>query len=194
MSILSPGDAASISEVIERVFATCREMVLDRGYTVEASAPPSLLEDGAPALVAKKGESTLWVVFHSEEKIGVKTVRSLLDRMDAEEVDLSILVARGGATPFTKKELGEEARIEVFQYKELIINITRMEMCPPHTLLSAAEEAEVIAKLSREKKSVRPKLFASDPVCKYHAFKKDSIVRIRRSFGGESADYYRVVC
>ena len=75
----------------------------------------------------------LFVFFPEDEKVGVKPIKILTDRMKDEGVSNAILVLRGDITPFAKQavlEMSDSFRIEHFKEAELLVDITE------HTLVS----------------------------------------------------------
>ena len=74
----------------------------------------------------------LFVFFPEDEKVGVKPIKILTDRMKDENVSNAILVLRGDITPFAKQavlEMSDSFRIEHFKEAELLVDITE------HTLV-----------------------------------------------------------
>lgn len=75
----------------------------------------------------------LFVFFPEDEKVGVKPIKILTDRMKDENVSNAIMVLRGDITPFAKQavmEMSDSFRIEHFKEAELLVDITE------HTLVS----------------------------------------------------------
>ena len=69
----------------------------------------------------------LFVFFPEDEKVGVKPIKILTDRMKDESVSNAILVLRGDITPFAKQavqEMSDSFRIEHFKEAELLVDIT----------------------------------------------------------------------
>ena len=79
----------------------------------------------------------LFVFFPEDEKVGVKPIKILTDRMKDESVSNAILVLRGDITPFAKQavlEMSDSFRIEHFKEAELLVDIT------DHTLVRILEQ------------------------------------------------------
>lgn len=79
----------------------------------------------------------LFVFFPEDEKVGVKPIKMLTDRMKDENVSNAILVLRGDITPFAKQavlEMSDSFRIEHFKEAELLVDITE------HTLVRCSEK------------------------------------------------------
>lgn len=196
-NILCTLDSSALDDVLQKVFQTCTEMVEDRGFSiVESRNPSSTSVSGSavvPVIVAQRQGMTLWVVFHTDDKIGVRTIRQLLDEMEAADVGTTLLVSKEGPTPFSKRELGPESNIQCFQYKQLVFNISRCAICPQHTLLDDTELATLRQTYDLKSIASLPRLYLSDPICRYFDFPKGGVVSISRTFGGNRSMYYRAV-
>ena len=175
-------------ELLERVLVTCVEMVTDRGYSVLTACATH-----DPALVAEREGEVLHLLFHPEDKVGVKAVRTLQQEMDASGVGKVLLVSTDGPTPFTKKELSDEERIAFWTIAKLVINITKFDIVPPHTLLGEEEAASLAKQFHVKSDKDWPKLLRSDPVCRYYDFPVGGLVKVDRSFGHAAHVYYRMV-
>ena len=175
-----------------RVLQTCAEMVTDRGYCVM-----SMGVEYEPPLVAVRqaedDEETLHVIFHPEDKVGVKAMRAILSDMDGSDVDKVILVSTDGPTPFTRRELGDDRRIEFWTMARLVFNITKFNIVPKHSLVAREEEDALRRKYHVKTNTEWPKLPNSDPVCRYYDFPVGRIVRIDRAFGHFAHPYYRMI-
>jgi len=95
--------------------------------------------EGLTILVEKADDETnqLFVFFPEDEKVGVKPIKILTDRMKDESVSNAILVLRGDITPFAKQavlEMSDSFRIEHFKEAELLVDIT------DHTLVRIFEQ------------------------------------------------------
>jgi DNA-directed RNA polymerase I, II, and III subunit RPABC1 len=67
----------------------------------------------------------IYVFFPDEPKVGVKTMKSYITRMNEEKVIRAILVAQQNLTPFAKtsiSEMGSRYHLEIFQVKFNCLN------------------------------------------------------------------------
>lgn len=188
-----------MADVFRKVLMTCSQMVEDRGYVIEHTVSAAELDrimekdQADPVIVARSEQfGVLHVVFHTEDKVGVKTIRALNVNIENGDVSRVILVSNEGPTPFTRKELGDHSAIECFQFKNLIMNITRCNICPAHRMLSEAEAEEVSRKFNITSDKW-PKIHRRDPVVRYFDWPVNSIIAIDRVFGGGPSTYYRIV-
>lgn len=185
-------DAAE--EVAARATATCKQMLVDRGFDIRDGMGEGCGEDTNVAVVGTRDDEVAHVVFHSEDKVGVKTVRSIVAALEAEGGPTRvILVSASGPTPFTKKEMAPEERIECFKLKELLVNPTRCVLVPPHRLVTDAERRAVEERYGIQNTDVWPRIFTKDPIVRYYNWPVGSLVRIDRCVGGEASVYYRLV-
>ena len=89
----------------------------------------------------------------------------------------------------------EKPGIQVFHYKQLLINIMKHEYVPKHTLLKPTEIDTLLEKHYLTNVKELPKIMTTDPVVKYYGAKENNVFRIDRSsktFG--HSIYYRCVC
>ena len=187
-----------------RVRRTCLEMLRDRGYGIapdDWAAAQSLeafkvkhgedpLRDDMTILVDKAAPPTdpdapptqIFVFFPEEPKVGVKTIKTLAERMRAEGVARALMVVQAAMTPFAKQCLAEMAPkyiIELFQEAELLVNITKHVLVPEHRVLKP-EEKKALLERYRAKDAQLPRIQHSDPVARYYGMARGEVVRIVR--------------
>ena len=132
----------------------------------------------------KPDDSTnqLFVFFPEDEKVGVKPIKILTDRMKDEQVSNAILVLRGDITPFAKQavmEMSDSFRIEHFKEPELLVDITQHTLVPEHLVLSQNEKQELL-KRYRLRETQLPRIQPNDPVARYYGMKRGQVVNIIR--------------
>jgi DNA-directed RNA polymerases I, II, and III subunit RPABC1 len=125
-----------------RVYRTMANMLSERGYMV-----PKTMRELTPAqfkmkfgehpdrealtvLVEKVDDekNQLFVFFPTDEKVGVKPIKTFTQRMQAEGVVNAIMVLRVDITAFAKQalqEMSDNFRIEHFKESELLVDITQ---------------------------------------------------------------------
>ncbi|KAL7498502.1 hypothetical protein ACHAWT_006400 [Skeletonema menzelii] len=179
-----------------RVYKTVSSMLTKRGYMVSREmremTPMSFTErfgefpsrEGLTILVEKPDDSTnqLFVFFPEDEKVGVKPIKILTDRMKDEQVSNAILVLRGDITPFAKQavmEMSDSFRIEHFKEPELLVDITEHTLVPEHQVLSQNEKQELL-KRYRLRETQLPRIQPNDPVARYYGMKRGQVVKIIR--------------
>lgn len=179
----------------DQVCATLVEMLHDRGYRLRVDFDETerdLLVECA--LVGENAAGRLiGVHFCTENKMSVgalRSVRSVLDEL--ERLDAIVVVQQTGITPYALKEQAQEHRIESFMAHELMFNVTRHEVVPPHRALDRAE-ARAMLEHFRIKRSQLPLLPTTDPVARYYGWRPGTVVRIDRKLRGFEQTYYRLV-
>ncbi|KAG6419822.1 hypothetical protein SASPL_116334 [Salvia splendens] len=145
-----------------RAMKTVLQMLRDRGYVVTDDEIAMTMEGFTAKyghnmkredlmLVKAKRDSgeQIYVFFPDEAKVGAKTIRTLICRMNDDNVTRAILVSQQNLTPFAKKMIKEVAKkfqVEVFQEAELLVNIHHHELVPPHQVLTAEEKTTLLAR------------------------------------------------
>jgi len=124
----------------------------------------------------------LFVFFPIDEKVGVKPIKELTDKMKEETVSNAILVLREDITAFAKQavqEMSDSFRIEHFKEAELLVDITEHNLVPEHQVLSKNEKEELL-KRYRLKETQLPRIQPNDPVARYYGMKRGQVVKIIR--------------
>jgi len=124
----------------------------------------------------------LFVFFPEDEKVGVKPIKMMTDRMREEAVSNAILVLRVDITPFAKQavqEMSDSFRIEHFKEAELLVDITEHSLVPEHQLLSQNAKQELL-KRYRLIETQLPRIQSNDPVARYYGVKRGQVVKITR--------------
>lgn len=177
--------------ILLSVMKTCEEMVVARGCEdVSSTSLTSLAEhilDGTPVLVAGPKPS-IRIFFHMEERVSVKSIRSIMENNNG--YDRTIFVSIDGPTSFAKREAVATwgNTVQFFRYRQLVTNITKHHLVPPHRLCSDT------ARLQSDEKDHYPHILATDPVVQFYDFNVGDVVEITRHRGStNSYKYYRVV-
>lgn len=124
----------------------------------------------------------LFVFFPSDEKVGVKPIKTYTDRMRAEGVGSAILVLRVDITPFAKQavqEMASDFRIEHFKESELQVDVTQHQLVPTHQVLTPNEKSELLRRY-RLKDAQLPRIQPNDPVARYYGLRRGQVVKIIR--------------
>lgn len=179
-----------------RQIKVIEQLLLDRGCKdvkpVGTGVDPVLL-----CTCIDERHASMAVYLTDEPKVGVKTIRKLIESAQRTNIKHVLFGCPNGLTPFASKELkggeDESMAIEVFRKSELAFCVAHHSLVPPHKLLDARERRELLARLGC-KASALPKLKETDPVARYFRFSPGSIVRIDRRIGNlESEPYFRFV-
>eukprot|EP00210_Caulerpa_lentillifera_P000737 g714.t1 len=132
----------------------------------------------------------IFVYFVEDQKVGVNTVKSLFDKMKAENVRRAIMVIIGKLSAFVKSSLSQmesEYKVEVFQEKELLVNITKHALVPEHSVLTKNEK-ETLLQQYKLTEAQLPRILLTDPIARYFGLEKGQVVKIIRS--SETAGRY----
>lgn len=179
-------------EICDRVLRTATQMMADRGFSCacDLDAMKARVAKGKAAVASSAADGRQCILFlDREERIGVKTVRTLQDEHQGAHL---VCIAVGGPTPFTKREMAS-SDVSFFNARELMHNVTTHSLVPKHEALSAAEVADVRAQYNMLD-SKWPKLLTTDPVVRYYNWPVGTIVRIRRTGISENEQiFYRQV-
>merc|ERR1740139_2077874 len=130
--------------------------------------------EGLTMLVEKSDDESdqLFVFFPDEEKVGVKPIRILVERMKAEGVVSAIMVLRQGVTSLAKQavlEVSDSFSIEHFREAELLVDITEHTLVPEHIVLTTSEKNELL-KRYRLRETQLPRIQLADPVVSWIHF------------------------
>jgi DNA-directed RNA polymerases I, II, and III subunit RPABC1 len=168
------------------------KMLEDRGYTeleqqVDSFEAFKEIYKNRDQLnvIAKNPDSTdlIFVEFSNDEKIGLKHIEEFGTRLYTNSIKNGILIIGGSVTSLSKQGVAALAEskiyVEIFEEKELIVNITEHELVPKHVILNNAEKQELLSKY-KLKENQLPKILLSDPVSKYLGLKRAQIVKIVR--------------
>ncbi|CAM9277356.1 unnamed protein product [Ectocarpus fasciculatus] len=180
-----------------RIRKTCLKMLSKRGYIVpdehilmtaeefQTRFGDSPSREDLSILVEKTDDSSdqLFVFFPTDEKVGVKPIKTYCQRMKEQNVMRAIIVVKVNLTPFAKsaiKELSQRAyRVEYFRDAELLIDITEHRLVPEHVVLSPMEKHELLKRYGL-KPSQLPKIQIHDPVARYLGLSHGQVVKIVR--------------
>eukprot|EP00019_Armaparvus_languidus_P012575 CAMPEP_0168584780 /NCGR_PEP_ID=MMETSP0420-20121227/3328_1 /TAXON_ID=498008 /ORGANISM="Pessonella sp." /LENGTH=154 /DNA_ID=CAMNT_0008619617 /DNA_START=182 /DNA_END=642 /DNA_ORIENTATION=+ len=153
--------------------------------TVDEFSAKEPSRESLSRLLRNKDDPTdrIFVFFPDEPKVGVKTIRAYVERMQDENVKRAILVVQDGITPFAKQGLAEmdpsKYYIEQFLESELLVNITQHQLVPRHVALTPQEKANLLERY-KCKPTQLPRMQATDPVARYYGLKRGTVVKIIR--------------
>jgi len=197
MNTHSIGGLGADASKLFRVRKTCLKMLSKRGYIVPEEHVNMSTDDfrakfgddpsreSLTILVEKADDATdqLFVFFPTDEKVGVKPIKTYCQRMKEQNVLRAIIVVKVNLTPFSKQAIREIAqrgyRIEYFRDAELLVDITEHKLVPEHVVLSIQEKKELLTRY-RLKPSQLPRIQVQDPVARYFGLVVGQVVKIVR--------------
>ena len=169
--------------VIERVTATLRELMADRGVP---AAEIAVVENDEGRTVVLGGTEIVAVVAAGPghaPKVGIGVVRETARRYPGRDM---ILVSDGGATPYIAghpEEIEETTggrRVETFRTAELQFNVTQHALVPRHWRMEPAEVDECLRRHGVADAGHLPRIAASDPVVRYYGWPCGTVVGVDR--------------
>lgn len=121
--------------------------------------------------------------FPTDAKVGIKPIRSYVDKMTEESVNRAILVVQEAMTSHAKQALKETSTLgltmEHFQEAELLVNITEHVLVPKHVVMTDGEKKELL-KRYKLKDVQLPRIQLNDPVARYFGLSRGQVVKIIR--------------
>jgi len=182
-----------------RIRKTLSKMLSDRGYSVADADLNMTYEAFTEKFPDARRESltmfhtmpddetaSIFVFFEEDPKVGVKPIKRNLQRMQDENVKRAIMVVQLGLTAFAKQALsttvnstGGKYRIEQFNEKELLVNITEHQLVPRHQLLTPLEKKALLQKY-KLKETQLPRIQTKDAVARYFGLNRGDVLKIAR--------------
>lgn len=194
-----------------RVYSNVMECFKNRGYTIPdvITSEEELLsvvrlkdepEVNELDIILSKPNKRCLIVWIKDEKIGVKHIKKIYDRMEKENIHHSCMICKHAVTVFGKKALEEfnttfsDKYIEYFEYSQMLVDITKHILVPKHIVLTPEEKQEWLTTFSIKKESQLPKLHRTDAMARYYGLRKGDIVKIvRKSEADTEYVMYRIV-
>eukprot|EP00271_Cylindrocystis_brebissonii_P001096 TRINITY_DN1134_c0_g1_i1.p1 TRINITY_DN1134_c0_g1~~TRINITY_DN1134_c0_g1_i1.p1 ORF type:complete len:204 (+),score=48.74 TRINITY_DN1134_c0_g1_i1:357-968(+) len=179
-----------------RIRRTALQMLADRGYLV-TEGELAMSRDGFREKFgdeprredldfnkSKKDDVTdeIYVFFPDDPKVGVKAIKTYVERMKSNNVSRAIMVVQQNLTPFAKscvQEMAPKYLLEIFQEVELLVNINKHILVPKHEVMTPAEKAALLLRYT-VKEAQLPRMQLSDPVARYFGLQRGQVVRITR--------------
>lgn len=147
-------------------------------------------EGGPPPPEPELG--TIWVDFMGDPQIGIKQLRQFVQYIDQHDFFTGILVTATSVSSSAAKIASTilPKQLEIFHESDLLINITKHELVPKHTLLSEVEKRALLDRY-RLKETQLPRIQSFDPVAKYLGLRKGQVIKIVRksATAGRYASY-----
>lgn len=194
-------DKVSGEKIVTMVFKTSYEMIKDRGYEITQRCSDfhdmsRKIKSTKPILQGQMNDEKILVFIVSDEKIGVKLARQIIDENDGKLVIISI----EGPTAFTKKEItsqSDNSNVTFFTFAELINNISKHKLVPEMKKLTPEEKRIICQEMNvKEENCIThfPNMLREDPIRKYFDYQKGDLIEIKRKgLGYEGMMYYRCV-
>jgi DNA-directed RNA polymerase I, II, and III subunit RPABC1 len=195
-----------------RVRRTLFQLLTDRNYTVVedlvneefstfkeqyGALSPEVLYSNITLLVPHNDkENERMLCYFNDKKLSKDDFKALTTQMDAQRatrcIVLSVLPVDKLSAQFRDEVAaynagGETCFIELFEFRELIVNITEHVLVPKHVPLNKEQIKELLSNY-KLKLTQLPRMSQSDPIAKYFGLKKGEVVKIIRQ--SETAGRY----
>lgn len=158
---------------IEKAYKTCIEMLYQRGYT-------DITRDNNEITAINKYGNNMKCTYIND-KISTQNIRDIITSMDMEQITHIIILYDDEITTPAKKIIHDhkENIIEVFNVKELQINITKHRLQPKFELIKKDESFIIKRKMGTK----FPIMFESGPISRFFYFRKEDMVRVTTKDG-----------
>ena len=147
------------------------EIVIDRGHRI--------LDKQNDYFLVQKSDDTEMIIFFSVfEKLNTSILKEYIKEIEKNRINHMIIVYRYKVTSSVNKIINSifHLDIELFQFQNLLFNITKHKFYRPHIKLLTKEKNEFIKKYGDK----IPKILISDPIVKYYNYKLGDILKIIR--------------
>lgn len=165
---------------MEKAFKTCIEMLTQRDYS-------NIIHDNEEiTAIDRTGNITKCIYIN--EKISTQNVKDIISMMESDKLKHIIIIYEDEITTPAKKIIQghKESIIEVFDTKELQINITKHRLQPVFELVKKDESLII-----KKKMGVKfPIMFENGPISRFFYYKKEDMIRVITKDGYIS---YRIV-
>lgn len=135
-----------------------------------------------------------------DNKVSGKVLTTIVGRMKEESVKHVIIIVKDGsvtsaiAKSIERLRYDSHIKIEYFEQKEVLINITQHDLVPKHEPLTPDEKEELLNRY-KINESQLPKILKMDPVVRYFGVDPGTVMKItRRSETAGRYVTYRLVC
>jgi DNA-directed RNA polymerase subunit H (RpoH/RPB5) len=194
---------------IAKAWNTCLELITDRGYMPDPAYSKLsnaeleyLLNNNKLDIVSQNNDTKkiICIKFITTEKVKSAYVKELISEIKknipSDYYCEIIFVLKNKPNSTIKKlekdrELGD---LQVRHIKEMLFNITKHSLVPPHIKLSDNEIKLVMEKYSIHSKTQFPLILKDDPISRYYNFKSGDIIMVPSSLGSHNSNYINYRC
>ncbi|WPH00545.1 hypothetical protein R9X50_00337400 [Acrodontium crateriforme] len=132
---------------------------------------------------------TVHVEFNGDPNLGVKGLKQFAQLLSEKNYYTGIFVTQSAPTSSALKIIPSllPTVMEIFREEDLLVNISKHELVPKHTLLSAEDKKRLLERY-RLKETQLPRIRVDDPMAKYLGLRRGQVVKIIRK--SETAGRY----
>lgn len=176
----------SLSTQVSKSLVTLCEMMHDRGRDDLRNEISKFAGEPITTLVTTKSSfcidirNDLRVLYALASKFKVSDIKKYIDDVDFA---LIIVIVREKISSTNLKSLSEYDNIQVFELKELMVNISKHALVPKHELIGSDQEPiiqAIIAKHNVKSRFQLPIILKNDPMARYLNAKTGNIIKIVR--------------
>lgn len=129
-------------------------------------------------------------------KLGKDDFEAVIKQMDSQNASRCIIITRLPLEKITPQfrdkiasynQVQSGNKIELFEFRELLINVTEHNLVPQHIPLSKDQVKELLAQYKLTLRQL-PRMQTTDPIAKYYGLSKGDVVKIIRQ--SETAGRY----
>jgi len=135
---------------------------------------------------------TIHVEFAQEPSVGIKHLKAFAQLLSEKNYYTGIYVTQTPPTSSALKIIPSllPTIMEIFREEDLLVNISKHELVPKHTLLSAEDKKRLLERY-RLKETQLPRIRVDDPMAKYLGLRRGQVVKIirRSETAGRYASY-----
>ncbi|KAK3110921.1 DNA-directed RNA polymerases II 24 kDa polypeptide (RNA polymerase II subunit 5) [Teratosphaeriaceae sp. CCFEE 6253] len=139
---------------------------------------------------------TIHVEFSPAAGVGIKDLKAFAQLLNEKSYHTGIFIAQAAPTSSALKIIPSilPTVMEIFKEEDLLVNISRHELVPKHTLLSPEDKKRLLERY-RLKETQLPRIRMDDPMAKYLGLKRGQVVKIIRKSetAGRYASYRWVI-
>ena len=131
----------------------------------------------------------VYIFLFNNEKLNINGIKEFVTVLEEDNISNSIIIFKKDITSSAKKfvtGLVDTINIELFEFKEMMYNLTKNKFYNRHERLDQKDSAQFISTYGKD----LPVLLKTDIVVRYFNFQKGDIIRIHRNNGTIS---YRIV-
>ena len=182
-----------------------KDLLIDRKYIIPEEFENFSIKDASHFLKKKKNpdfhtfnnDLKIFIKFILFEHIRPNLIKENIMEILSENTKCRIIIVLKKKPNNSILKLLKESKynmIEIFWYKELLINICKHNLVPKHELLNSEEEEIILLQLRLSSKRQLPQILKSDPVSKWYGVKIGDVFKIsRNSITSGKTTFYRCV-
>lgn len=185
---------------------TCLEMISDRGFILDdnikkmtkETLESKLLTDVLNIVAHKTNGEVLYLEYLLNNKKKSDYIEYLHKTLNIDTVNNKtqvVFVTKLKPTASLLSIQGhKEISIQVFWYKNLLINPSKHVLVPHHELVPKEEHFNILRKYNIVSKAQLPVILYTDAISRYYNFRKGDIVKIQGSLLNINEKIYRYRC